>query len=266
MISLVVLMGLVHLIEEEGYLYSVHTKKFLTYKPVSKESRIFLARKDKTPKKFRISELSGTRSGSLRITPVEKDMSNLVLDRSGYNADLIQYEEHGGENQTWWLALVPRAMVKLWVSGECIEARSDSYYLRAVGCESFENAPGQYFRWVPVQLERFIRRTARGRGYGRRPPREAPSHEYRPQHTRIHEDPNAGYDDVPFSDPDPYGYRPRHRGDYLDDRGAPQRAGSCESCKNTCRPRTGGYDVEDDELLERIYEFDKFTAGSLFSY
>lgn len=265
MIALIMFAGLVQLLEEEGYLYSVHTRKFLTYKPVSKESRIFLARKDKRPKKFRISELSGGRSGSLKITPVERDVSSLVLDRSGYNADLIQYEEHGGENQTWWLALVPRAMVKLWVAGECIEARSDSYYLKAVACNNFENAPGQYFRWVPVQLERFLRRAGRGREYGRRP-WEAPPREYRPQHTRAHEDPNAGYEDVPFSDFEPYGDRPHRRGDYSEDRSGPRRASDCESCRSTCKPRAGSYDMEDDELLERIYEFDKFTAGSLFSY
>eukprot|EP00866_Antonospora_locustae_P001261 jgi/Antlo1/1261/1700 len=156
-------------------------------------------------------------------------------------------------------------MVKLWVSGECIEARSDSYYLKAVECDNFENAPGQYFRWVPVQLERFLRKAERDREYGRRP-REAKHREYRPQRMRVHEDPNAGYEDLPFSDFEPYGDRPHHHSDYFEERGRPRRTSGCESCRNTCRPRANSYDMEDDELLERIYEFDKFTAGSLFSY
>lgn len=139
-------------ISEEGYLYSVYGEGFLNYKSIKNESRIFVSKPGKKVKKFEIRELTGDESGSIKIIPIENEEKDIVIDRSGYNGDMIQYKYHGGKNQVWKMAMVPKMMVKLEVDGKCIEAKQDSYYLKAEKCDTFENTPGQYFRWLPEQI------------------------------------------------------------------------------------------------------------------
>ncbi|KCZ78521.1 hypothetical protein H311_00446 [Anncaliia algerae PRA109] len=141
---------------EEGYLYSVNAKKFLTYHPTHLESRIFLASENVRPKKFRINELKPPFSGSVRLTPVERDPPNVVVDKSGYNNDMIQFEEHGKVNQIFTLEMVPKMLVKLKNDGMCFTTPSDTFYLKAVECKNYEADPGQYYRWIPDTLEKLL--------------------------------------------------------------------------------------------------------------
>lgn len=183
MIVFAAMIGVVRLISEEGYLYSVHTDKFLSYKASEKESRVFLADKKNAPRKFRIEELGGNNFGYVKIVVAESDKENLVLDLA---AELLQYEHHGGSNQRWKLQMVPKMMIKLRAEKVCIEARSSDFYLRPAPCKIFEDSPGQYFRWIPVQLEKAINNDA--------------GHE---RAKRTNGNPNAGGDGLPEPSPLP---------------------------------------------------------------
>lgn len=284
--------GLVQMIQEDGYLYSVHSRKFLTYKPSAKESRVFLARRGIRPMRFRISELQGSYSGAVRITPLNRDKKDLVLDRSGYDASLIQYAEHGGDNQVWRLSMVPGMMVKLSVTDQCIEAKTNDFYLTATSCDHYEKAPGQYFRWIPSTIERIVSNAVQQQ---RRPqPNPHPSSQA--------VDPNEiGLDHLPLSDFS-FQYRPRNdaeagcndwvppgeyprRGrvhgrpsdgywnDRLSKRHSPGDGGSwsddydgahCDRYQYS-DGKCPIYGLGDDELMQKLLNFDRSLSGNLFS-
>lgn len=248
----------VYCLVEEGYFYSVKAKKFLTYHPTRIESRIFLAAENIRPKKFRINELKPPYSGSVRITPVERDPKDVVLDKSGYNSDLIQYSEHGDTNQIVTMEIVPKMLVKLKVDGKCFTTPVDKYYLRAVECKNFEEDPGQYFRWIPDTLEKilqnpssiesFIKNISRKMNnvsdYDRR---ERECIREKPRQTQSQAVDVPEYFDMLLApNANPY----------------PKPSSNSGSPGISCISANRNNNIDGDELLERLHQFDKFMLGN----
>lgn len=148
----ILLLPLYSPIQESGFFYSPYKKKFMTYKKESVERRIFFAESHTVIREFVISELSHHNSGKMRISPLQREKQDLVLDKKGGNGVLIQFKEHGHDNQVFKLFLVPRMLIKIKSGNTCFEAVDGSHYVEPRTCEHYEKKPGQYFRWVPKKL------------------------------------------------------------------------------------------------------------------
>lgn len=246
----------VYCLVEEGYLYSVKAKRFLTYHPTKVESRIFLAAENIRPKKFRINELKPPHSGSVRLTPVEREPGDVVLDKSGYNNDLIQFAENGQANQIFTLEMLPKMLVKLKSDGMCFNTPVDKYYLRAEECVNFEKEPGQYFRWIsdglatvisnPSIIENLIksqkRKFNRSDVYDRE---ENACINDKPKQSQTVDIPDI-FDMAMLSNINPN----------------PKPKASLP--RNPCRPESNNYNWEEDELLWKLHQFDRIMLGAAF--
>ncbi|KAK1347974.1 hypothetical protein CWI38_1188p0010 [Hamiltosporidium tvaerminnensis] len=179
-------------IEEEGYLYSIDEKKFLSYdrKNSNNDQRIYLVN-DEMPNLFLMEEHFGGGDSILYLAATDK--KNLVLDDSRSTYELISWEKHGSANQRFSLKMVPYNRIKLEVMGKCISTNHHSDYLKEEICDNFESSRGQYFRWIPKKYHQIVEETIDRKKYSSR------------DHPRRHEDRGG----QPYPD-EAYPSRPNH--------------------------------------------------------